>query len=134
MGSSGGIYADVHVPLTQRSTRLLLDVLGAVHESLVEHAVTADLNLALLGPLLDRFAEAITELEVVGEVHRETKHETRADREDSSALRVALLEEAGSGSHPNEHTQIVLTGREPFGGVGRSTVSRSFRQCGEGVG
>jgi Cdc6-like AAA superfamily ATPase len=48
MGSSGGIYADAQIPLTQRATRLLLDVLGDVHEGLVEHAVTADLDLAVL--------------------------------------------------------------------------------------
>jgi hypothetical protein len=90
MGSSGGYYADTQIPLSQRATRLLLDVLGTVHEALVEHAVTADLNLAILGPILDRFAESITELEVVGQVNRETKLGTEAERQDSSALRLAL--------------------------------------------
>jgi len=90
MGSSGGIYADTQIPLTQRATRLLLDVLGAVHESLIEHVVTADLDLAILGPMLDKFAESITDLQVVREVHRETKHGIRADREESSALKLGL--------------------------------------------
>jgi cold shock CspA family protein len=85
MGSSGGIYADTQLPLTQRATRLLLDVLGAVHESLVEHAVSTDLDLATLGPILDRVAASITELEVVGEVHRESKRGTRSDHEESTA-------------------------------------------------
>jgi hypothetical protein len=52
MGSSGGMYADAQIPLTQRATRLLLDVLGTVHEYLLEEAVTADLDLASLGPAL----------------------------------------------------------------------------------
>ncbi len=95
MGSSGGIYADSQIPLTQRATRLLLDVLGAVHENLMDYFITADLDLATLGPALDRFAQSITELEVVGEVHRETKHGTREDREDSSALKLALHEKPG---------------------------------------
>ena len=90
MGSSGGIYADAQIPLTQRATRLLLDVLGTVHEDLLEYAVAADLDLSVLGPMLDKFAESITELEVVGEVHRETKQEIRAAREDSSALKLSL--------------------------------------------
>jgi hypothetical protein len=90
MGSSGGIYADTQILLTQRATRLLLDVLGALHENLLEHAVTTDLDLSILGPILDRFAQSITELEVVGEVHRETKHGTRADSEDSSKLKLSL--------------------------------------------
>jgi hypothetical protein len=50
MGSSGGIYSDTQIPLTQRATRLLLDVLGTVREGLIEHAVNADLDLAVLGP------------------------------------------------------------------------------------
>jgi hypothetical protein len=95
MGSSGGIYADSQIPLTQRATRLLLDVLGDVHEDLVEHAVTADLDLATLGPLLDKFAESITELEVVGEVNRETKQGTRSEHEESSALKLGLQEKPG---------------------------------------
>lgn len=32
IGSSGGLYADVTVPLAERATRLLLDVLAEVHE------------------------------------------------------------------------------------------------------
>src|ERR1700756_3052153 len=34
IGSSGGLYADTTIPITQRATRLLLDVLGSVHESM----------------------------------------------------------------------------------------------------
>ncbi|MDR3703865.1 MAG: hypothetical protein P4L56_29720 [Candidatus Sulfopaludibacter sp.] len=90
MGSSGGMYSDTQIPVTQRATRLLLDVLGTVHEGLIEHAVNMDLDLSVLGPVLDTFAQSITELEVVGEVHRETKLGTRADREESSALRLVL--------------------------------------------
>jgi hypothetical protein len=48
LGSSGGVYADPQIPLTQRATRLLLDLLGTVHETLMEHVVDADLDLAAL--------------------------------------------------------------------------------------
>ena len=89
MGSSGGIYADTQNPLAQRATRLLLDVLGVVHEALVEHAVTCDLDLAVLGPALDRLADSVTQTEVIGEVLRETKHgaSVGADRRDPAKLR-----------------------------------------------
>ncbi len=132
MGSSGGIYADTQIPLAQRATRLLLDVLGAVHESLIEHAVTADLDLATLGPVLDRFAESITELEVVGDVRRETMLGTRADREDSSALKLALQERPSleatltSANKLSSQTESRLEESGParyrvhFGSVGKS--------------
>jgi hypothetical protein len=132
MGSSGGLYADTQIPLTQRATRLLLDVLGAVHESLIEHAVTADLDLAILGPVLDKFAQSITELEVVGEVHRETSLGIRADREDSSALKLAIQEKPSaevmltSASRLSSQTESRLEESGParyrvhFGSVGKA--------------
>lgn len=95
MGSSGGIYADTQVPLTQRATRLLVDVLESVHESLMDQAITADLDLATLGPILDKLASSITDLEVVGEVHREVKQGIREAHENSSALKVTLQREPG---------------------------------------
>jgi Cdc6-like AAA superfamily ATPase len=48
MGSSGGVYADTHIPLAQRATRLLLDVLASIHEAILDHVVVADLDLATL--------------------------------------------------------------------------------------
>ena len=39
-------------PLTQRATRLLLDVLGSIHEALLNHAVHEGLDLAAIGPAL----------------------------------------------------------------------------------
>ena len=73
MGSSGGVYADTQIPLAQRATRLLLDVLASIHEAILAHVIAADLDLATLGPILDRLGTAITELEVVGEVKRELR-------------------------------------------------------------
>ena len=39
IGSSGGIYADQGLPITERATRLLVDTLLAVHETLYEYFV-----------------------------------------------------------------------------------------------
>ena len=41
MGSSGGVYADTQIPLAQRATRLLLDVLASVHEAILDYVVAA---------------------------------------------------------------------------------------------
>jgi hypothetical protein len=48
LGSSGGMYADAGIPIAQRATRLLLDVLGSVHESLLTQAVDMVMDLAAI--------------------------------------------------------------------------------------
>lgn len=72
IGSNGGLYSDDSIPVAERATRLLVDALLAVHDSLlsffVEHAEKLDLSQA--SPALDRLAEAITQVRVVGEVEQ----------------------------------------------------------------
>lgn len=90
MGSSGGLYADTQIPLPQRATRLLLDVLASIHEAILDYVVTADLDLATLGPILDRLGEAITELEVTGEVKREIRDMLHSDQKRASNMKLTL--------------------------------------------
>ena len=90
MGSSGGVYADTQIPLAQRATRLLLDVLASIHEAILDHVIAADLDLATLGPILDRLGTAITELEVVGEVKRELRDLTHSDQKSVSGMKLSL--------------------------------------------
>lgn len=71
IGSTGGIYADPTTTTGERGTRLLMDVLGQMHEALTDYALSlaengGDVGAALA--LLDRLGEAITEVRVVGEV------------------------------------------------------------------
>lgn len=132
MGSSGGIYADPQVPLGQRATRLLLDVLGTVHADLLEHVVNADMDLATLGPLMDKLADSITELTVAGDVHRETKLASQDAHQGSSSLKLAAQAnpavEAGFSTLHSSSLQAesrieesgALRYRVHFGSVGRS--------------
>ncbi|WP_288392539.1 hypothetical protein [uncultured Herbaspirillum sp.] len=68
LGSSGGLYADPSIPLAERATRLLVDVVAEIHGQIHEQAVDGELfKLADIGALLsDLFAEHAT-LKVVGE-------------------------------------------------------------------
>jgi hypothetical protein len=87
IGSSGGLYADSNVPLSQRATRLLLDVLGVIHESLLQHVVdNSELDLSAVGPILDELGQAITEVQVVGNIERGTNIKVEAANEDSSGI------------------------------------------------
>ncbi len=86
IGSSGGIYGDPAIPVSQRASRLLLDVLGSVHEGLLASALEGNVDLSRIGPALDRLASASTELEVVGETTREIKNAAKQSEETSVQL------------------------------------------------
>jgi hypothetical protein len=133
MGSSGGLYADTQIPLAQRATRLLLDVLASVHEALLDYVVGADLDLVTLGPILDKLAAAITELEVVGgEVKREVKQSTYSDQKDASTFKLGLSSKPSfeatssnntaqsSGSEGRLEESGQLTYRVHFGSVNKT--------------
>jgi hypothetical protein len=92
IGSSGGLYGDPAIPIQQRATRLLLDVLGAMHEILLNYAVDAALNLSAIGPALDKLADAATEVEVVGELRRESTLSEGNEREETSGTKLSLQE------------------------------------------
>jgi len=89
-GSSGGLYADSSIPIPQRATRLLLDVLGSIHEELLQYAVNAAMDLASVGPALDELASSATEIEVVGETQRETREVDGREQQGSSASKISL--------------------------------------------
>lgn len=88
IGSTGGLYADTQLPLSERGTRLVADVLGQVHESLVDVALTRaereDMTSALTS--LDRLAEAITEVQVVGQVEHEHSEDEERARQSSGGV------------------------------------------------
>ena len=68
LGSAGGVYADPSIPIAQRATRLLIDVLAAIHASLFEQAVEHDgpINLGVAGSALDELFTAHSSVKVVG--------------------------------------------------------------------
>jgi hypothetical protein len=74
LGSAGGIYADPSIPITQRATRLLVDVLAIIHSRLFEQAVEHDglVNLGVTGNALDEFFDAHSSVRVVGTTVLET--------------------------------------------------------------
>jgi hypothetical protein len=74
LGSTGGVYADPSIPVAQRATRLLIDVLAAIHGQLFEQAVANEgrVDLGVAGPALDEFFEAHRAVRVVGTTTVET--------------------------------------------------------------
>jgi hypothetical protein len=138
IGSSGGIYSDESIQTSERATRLLLDTLAALHSGLFEYMVgrAEALDLSRTGPLLDRFADAITEVRVVGEVEKqETSIQNLESAESLSAsagadLSKGLKADIGASSTSKHSQQLQQSITESgtahhtvnFGAVG-STLS-----------
>jgi hypothetical protein len=68
LGSAGGIYGDPNIPLPERATRLLIDILSDIHERLLDAATEegSTVNLSALGPILNELFDAHREVRVVG--------------------------------------------------------------------
>lgn len=82
VGSTGGLYGDTSIPVSERATRLLSDTLLAIHDSLLTRAIEkCDLNLASIGSILDALAESSAEVVVVGEVEEEIAREVEGSGE-----------------------------------------------------
>ncbi len=119
IGSSAGLYADASVPLPERATRLLVDTLLSIHSSLYEFFVdlAEELDLSQSGPALDRLADAITEVKVVGNVET-TKSESHS-REQKSGTRFALNASSSPSATLDTNDHRASSNTE------KSTISRS---------
>ncbi|TCJ00805.1 hypothetical protein [Aeromicrobium sp. IC_218] len=75
VGSTEGRYADPNLSISERATRLVVDVLSIVHTQLLEAAFAGDIRVQIdvLDRMLDHFREVL--------VAQETEHEdTQTDR------------------------------------------------------
>jgi len=108
VGSTGGLYADVAIPLPERATRLLVDLLLHMHDSLVDQALadTAPINLAAAGPLLDSLAETITRIRVEGTVEQASTARAAAqhEREQGVGLQAGVDGAAKLSGHADART------------------------------
>jgi hypothetical protein len=121
IGSTGGIYNDRGLPLAERGTRLILDVLESIHNALVDFALEAseehDLTPALV--ILDSLADEITStVRVVGSVERET--EEAAVSEDSRQ----------AGAKIRVSTSPAIEARSSDSATERATRAHRYREAG----
>lgn len=76
LGSTGGIYADAKIPITERATRLLSDTLCQIHDEILDYILNDPeerYDLSKLGPHLDKLIDEATHLEIKGEINTEEK-------------------------------------------------------------
>jgi hypothetical protein len=92
IGSSGGLYGDSGIPIPERGSRLLLDVLGEFHSQILQMCLDNSLDLSRFAPVLDAIANASTQVQIVGDVTRETKGSKEDGRENSSRFSAQFSE------------------------------------------
>ncbi len=69
LGSTGGIYSDPNLPLSERATRLITDLLWAIHDGLMGAALDNEsVDLEVAQRRLDGLRDSITQVCVVGQV------------------------------------------------------------------
>lgn len=132
IGSSAGLYADTSIPLAERSTRLLIDTLSSIRSSLSEFFIelAEELDLSKSAPALDRLADAISEVKVIGNVECEqsTSHSNEQNKTHnlsaviSSTPSLSLHDEHTKTKTFSEHNSISRKGHEQlyvnFGATG----------------
>jgi len=129
IGSTGGIYSDQNIPITERATRLLVDTLLAVHDTLFAYFVdkAEELDLSRTGPLLDRFADSITQVRVVGEVEtQEGKAETHAQESSTGARAKIALKSIEIGAESFSKDTSTNTASTSVGRKGREQHTVHF--------
>lgn len=134
IGSTGGIYSDTRLTISERATRLLVDTLSMIHDRILTEVLekAEEYDLSVLGPLLDRFIDAATKVVVEGPVSVEemesvTSEETRSSKAELSAspseiqgsLGVGSERRGQSGKEKRVRQEGVERLRVHFGAIGR---------------
>lgn len=89
IGSNNGLYADFARPRSLRATRLLIDIVEAVHTRLLAKSIDDERFESML-PLLDAVAEAATQIRVEGPVDLTSEEEQEGSRESSGGWHIDI--------------------------------------------
>lgn len=134
IGSTGGIYSDTSLSTAERATRLLSDTLGAIHEAILAQVIEDEetYDLSVLGPILDAFVDASTEVVVEGSVQAEVTEESKRSKSASASLLASLAKapsvdaklDFGSENHTSSSFRGSVSGnarlRVHFGSLGQA--------------
>ncbi|KEZ95870.1 hypothetical protein A11M_0118460 [Xanthomonas vasicola pv. vasculorum NCPPB 895] len=136
IGSTGGIYSDYSIPLPERATRLLADVMWAIHDGVMAHVLEDEsLNLGNIEARLDCLRDSISDVRVIGQVTSSSDHSKSDVVTKESALNLSIskspsfstgLKDVSSGSATQASRQSVIGDvrhRIHFGSVAGNLVA-----------
>ena len=118
VGSTGGLYSDRTIPVSERATRLLIDVFSVIHDQIFEFIAEdnrEDVHMGTMGPLLEELATSISEIKISGEITKENLVESNIKNSNNVALTL--------GTAPNiGFTKDCCIGEK----IGEKTVNTGF--------
>lgn len=142
VGSPEGLFMEDQVPTTERAARLLVDLLGLVHEGILGAALEDEqlLTNTEFVSRLDAFMVAITTVRVSGEVEQSREGEARAKSESAAGLAVSLGSKPQFGgdltskeaSESREVRREIRHGSERIS-LNFSDIARALRDIAESV-
>lgn len=108
LGSTGGVYNDPGLPLAQRATRLLVDVLNELQDKFVDAALELEADTAAL-QLCDALAISANEIVVMGETEVEASAGLETEASSSTTLSVTATNVGASigGSDRRANSQTI---------------------------
>lgn len=117
IGSTGGLYSDPSIPLAERATRLLVDVLASIHDQILDFVLLndEDIDLSQIGPVLERLAEAFTEIKVFGPTETEETVEKNKLSGSEAGLGISSTDLNFSFKTTDGHGQKTITRRATSG-------------------
>ncbi|MBN8490880.1 MAG: hypothetical protein J0M00_05555 [Burkholderiales bacterium] len=132
LGSAGGLYADPSVPLAERATRLLVDVLAAIHQAIFEQAIESDslVDLSAVGRPLDELFDSHTAVRVVGDttVESSATAESGSAAESKLGLTVSAAPQFGAEGATKESEHSTVAAKKTV--IGKEVLRVNFGNVG----
>lgn len=122
IGSTGGIYSDESIPLSERATRLLVDTLSNIHDQILDYSLeySDKIDLSRIGPVLDNLADSITEVQILGPVEKEDIKESENAK--NNASQVSLSPHPSFIMSNNESSTDRIQSRTKLNGIEKHRV------------
>ncbi len=134
VGSPEGLFAGEALPDTERTSRLLVDLLAQVHDALLAYVVDDDTLLANIGLVrgLDEIVEGITSVRAdVTEVEQE--HLGKAAKTSLTAGSLKLAPRPEAGITATDEGQIEVSGRRRELRQGPERIRLNFSEIGHAL-
>jgi hypothetical protein len=114
LGSTEGLYGDGNLPVAERATRLLVDVLAKIHDAMMEDGFEGRGDLATLEAILDHFGEVVVADEAETQRSSEASENTSAGAATSvnigpTGLPTASASLTGASSSARKHAGSITT-------------------------
>ncbi|MFG1362114.1 ORC-CDC6 family AAA ATPase [Xanthobacter versatilis] len=130
IGSNGSLYNDPTLPISERATRLLVDICSELHSALTDEFTDPDKewDLSEAIPLLSKFNDSYLETRVAGTVETETSQKDSESQKSgiSAGLKLAKDPSLDLGGSQEASSAKETAGRRKESGVEESWLDFSF--------